>query len=344
VDAGTPDAGCQSSANSDLDADGWTPAQGDCDDCNAAVNPAAVDVAHDSGTGTPVYSDDDCSGTPGDSAATCDDALALDDPNPTNAARALDLCHAWTNKGYGLKQAAYVRANGTPYVSSVQNGIQSAFGPNVHVQAGSRMLVLSNGHARTPADPNACGNSNCATMTNGSAPAGFPQDVPNCPVASNINDDVGLQLVLVSPSNATGFSFDTRFYTFEYPQWACTQYNDQAVVIVSPQPMGSINGNLAFDSTNIPLSANTTFIDTCTTCPNGAAGLQDTGFGLWGEAGATSWLRVKAPVLGGYTFTLRFTIWDSGDQTLDSTLLLDNFQWITSTPVSVSTTVIQNPR
>jgi MYXO-CTERM domain-containing protein len=59
-------------------------------------------------------------------------------------------------------------------------------------------------------------------------------------------------------------------------------------------------------------------------CPYGAAELTDTGFE---GRGATPWLYTAAPVAPGSTITLTFGIFDSGDGTFDSTVLIDDFRW-----------------
>ena len=124
----------------------------------------------------------------------------------------------------------------------------AAFGSNVQAQAGAHMLVLSSGRARTPAQLNACGAFSCTNNNDGTAPSGFPQDVPGCTTSATIRDDVALALTLKAPSNATGFSFDFRFYSFEYPQWVCAEYNDQFVALMTPAAVGSVDGNLSFDA------------------------------------------------------------------------------------------------
>lgn len=59
-------------------------------------------------------------------------------------------------------------------------------------------------------------------------------------------------------------------------------------------------------------------------CPLGTGQLQGTGF----QGGAaTGWLETQSPVDPGSEITLRFTIYDVGDDWLDSTVLIDNFQW-----------------
>ena len=72
-------------------------------------------------------------------------------------------------------------------------------------------------------------------------------------------------------------------------------------------------------------------------CPSGTAELLGTGFDVWdgtvdgidyGGAGATSWLTSQAPIKGGSIFSIRFAMWDTGDDQFDSTTLVDDFQWI----------------
>ena len=45
------------------------------------------------------------------------------------------------------------------------------------------------------------------------------------------------------------------------------------------------------------------------------------------QGGGTGWLTTTSPVVPGETATLRFVIFDEGDHILDSTVLIDNFQW-----------------
>ena len=54
-------------------------------------------------------------------------------------------------------------------------------------------------------------------------------------------------------------------------------------------------------------------------------------------------LQTTSPVNGGDQFTIRFAIWDTGDEALDSTVLVDNFQW-KAEPVGVGTTPVDNPK
>ena len=52
------------------------------------------------------------------------------------------------------------------------------------------------------------------------------------------------------------------------------------------------------------------------------------------RGGGTAWLTTKAPIQGGQIFNLDFYIWDTGDDAYDSSVILDNFQWLCSTTVN----------
>lgn len=367
-----PDGGCDHDPDVDGDGDGWTFNEGDCNDCDPRINPGAIDVTPDADAGV-APADQDCSGA-FDPPAPCDGALALDDVDPKDGARALELCNfveespaKKKDKRWGVISSAYVRADGTPFSPGLQAGLQSSFGPNVHPQGGARLLTLSTGRARVPGQTGACGNPTCTSNAFATAPLGFPQDNPGCPPSQNISDDVGLEVKLRSPTNATGYKFQFKFYSFEWPEWVCNNYNDQFIALASPAPAGSIHGNVSFDSMNRPVSVNFLYFDCCDPagvkgyaancqidpcptppspfCPLGPGDLQGTGFDTWNSAGATRWLESQAPVHGGELVTLRFAIWDTGDQTTDSTVLVDNFRWIAEGPtVSVSTSPVEVPK
>lgn len=363
---------CNVGPDIDGDGDGWTPAEGDCDDCNPASNPGAVDVLVPVEDGDPVAVDLDCDGEAAP-PEPCDDGLALDDQDAMSAARALDLCQTTEaapatkqERRWGVLDARWVSASGVESRKpAAQAGILDAFGKGARVQAGARMLAISTGRARTPDQPDACKASSCAVTSNIDPPDGFPQVVPSCEGGTIINDDVALEVALRAPTNALGFSFGLKFHSFEYPEWVCTNFNDQFVTLVSPPPSGSIHGNVAFDAMLNPVSVNLSFFDVCNPasmpyfaaqcssancpgapipyCAEGPAELDGTGFDIWGEAGATRWLTTRAPVKGGSDITVRFAIWDTTDQAYDSTVLLDGFSWVTSGPSSVSTEPRPNP-
>jgi hypothetical protein len=357
---------CDALPTQDKDGDGFTIMDGDCNDCDPNVNPNALEVViTDPDPMTmmiPTPADEDCDGTiDNPPPPTCDVGLALDSTNAMDAAKAIELCKTSTGvKSWGVVTADFVRANGNPIGTQnpAQHGLLPNYGPNVPTRAGDALLGLSSGRARLPGQPDAATGRNMSSQP-GSAPTYFPQDVPGCPGGTAINDDIALQVDLRAPMNATGYKFNFKFYTFEYAQWICTKFNDQFIALVDPAPMGSVNGNISFDSQNNPVSVNIAFFDVCSNCtnfasqckllvpmpscpnapmpccPSGAGELMGTGFDNsfgtpGGEGGGTTWLETTAPIKGGDEFLIRFSIWDTGDHNLDSTALIDNFRWIAS--------------
>ncbi len=327
---------CTSGANDDADGDGFTVVDGDCNDCDPNVNPGAIEVltAEDSMLGP---ADENCDGNVDEPLPACDTGMAIGSGDAYDAAAALDLCTLAADGGWGIVEAQYIRANGTPFAPGVQAGLLDSFGPNVMPRKGERLLALSSGHARRAGDADACNDYSCQMTDTGLAPPGFPQDVPGCSGDTEINDDVALSVKLRAPTNATGYSFDFSFYSFEYPEFVCTMFNDQFIALVDPAPTGSVNGNISFDSMTNPVSVNIAFFQVCEGCPLGTAELAGTGFDVWDDAGATGWLVTTAPVTGGEELTVRFTIWDTGDQSWDSTVLVDNFQWTAEPGTEVDT-------
>lgn len=356
--SGTGSTSCVSGPDEDQDQDGFTVTELDCNDCDPNVNPGAIEVISNDPMMAPA--DEDCDGQTDNVAVACDSGLALNSSDPLDGARAIELCKQATGpEDWGVVSANWVRADGAPAGAtqpSEQHGILAGFGTNVSVRGGENMLALSSGRARTPGQTGACTSQTC-TSAAGTAPSGFPQDVPDCAGSTTINDDIGLEVTLRAPTNATGYRFDFKFYSFEFAEWVCTSYNDQFIALVNPPPMGSVNGNVSFDSMNNPVSVNIAFFDFCDTCsdwasfcstgtcppqptnccPGGNTEILGTGFDV--DAGGTSWLQTSAPVTGGETISIRFAIWDTGDHALDSTSLVDNFQWVANGgTVTVGTT------
>jgi hypothetical protein len=343
VSTGAQPGTCDSPDDADGDGDGYTGTQGDCNDCDRNVSPGAIEVVitepGEDGL-IPEPADEDCDGTVDNPPLTnCDANLALDSANPVDGARALDLCHDAVGNTWGIVSATYMRANGTPIQASQQFGIQQSFGSNVVPRGGSSMLNLSSGRARTPGQPGACNECGCGGVSGQTPdPSQFPQTAPQCPgggPGTQVYDDVALEVRLKAPTNATGFAFDFFFYTFEYPQYVCSPLgvNDQFIAWMQPPPAAVPNGNISFDAGGNPISVNAAFFQVCSGCALGEDQMIGTGFDAWAcniqnESGATGWLQTQAPVVGGQEFTLRFAIWDSGDEVLDSSVLVDNFRWI----------------
>ena len=153
---------------------------------------------------------------------------------------------------------------------------------------------------------------------------------------------------MLDQSKKKNFSFDFDFYTYEWPVFVCSQYNDFFVAMLSPIPMGQTDGNISFDQLGNPVSVNNAFVEVCG-CSGGppcSAGgkmfscslgnTELTGTGFEGHA-ATSWLSTTAPVDPNSTITIRWGTYDSGDGVLDSTTILDNWKWIAEPGTTVGT-------
>jgi hypothetical protein len=61
------------------------------------------------------------------------------------------------------------------------------------------------------------------------------------------------------------------------------------------------------------------------------------------SGGATSWLTSQAPVQPGEVITIEFLIWDTGDNSYDSSVILDNFTWVPDPLPPVPITVPSPP-
>ncbi|AKU98198.1 hypothetical protein AKJ09_04862 [Labilithrix luteola] len=333
---------CRLQNGIDDDGDGYSEAEGDCDDCRKAFNPGAYDY---DGNGI----DEDCSGVPDDEPKGCDVGAALDDPDAAAAVRALGLCR-WASldangkpKTWGVISAKYVKPDGTPETDPLSHGIMTAFGANTPLD-GKTLLALSSGSARTPDMPGYHDLLGYRKGYKSGVPEGYPKESPACPgtVSGQANDGAGLELEIRVPTNVKSFHVDQNFFTLEFPGYVCSKYNDFYVLDMSPKVPEYPDGNVAFDAVGNPISVNNALLQVCEPrtidgrnypCPLGVASLKGTGFDTVSDDyspaphAATGWLTTWAPVQGGTTIRLRFTIWDSSDGNLDSTVLVDRFAW-----------------
>lgn len=176
-----------------------------------------------------------------------------------------------------------------------------------------------------------------------------------------------LQAPLTAKGFSFDFRFFSREYPFfvcsQYNDFFLTILTDE-----SGNPIVSEDGNISFDEKGNAVSVNNAFFTTCASpscydggafgflmgaCPGnyeqgcvgnrcGECGSMDelyayypmpyVGFGSGNNendrGGGTAWLTTSAPIEGGQIFNLDFYIWDTGDRVFDSTVILDNFQWL----------------
>lgn len=332
--------------NLDEDHDGYTECQGDCCDapgaCSATpelVNPGAFEVLHNG-------VDDDCNSQTADNVATSCEPLPLTaNTTATDLAHAFDVCT-------GLVSAELLAADGkTIAIPKTQYGVLGDYGPNVTPRASSVMAALSSGKARDATDPDYSGTSvDCGTTTAipqvyAQAHGGQLQTTASCSSSTDLTDSANLRLKLKVPSNAKGIAFRFKFYSSEWPEWVCTKYNDFFMALLSTKASGlPADHNISFDAQKNPVSVNNAFFEVCdpnagsSACPAGTSELDGTGIAgpQLDDGGGTRWLETTAPVTPGETITLELMIWDTGDHSYDSLVLLDDFRWLPN-PASVGT-------
>jgi hypothetical protein len=325
--------------------------------------------------------DEDCDGVVDDEPTGCDTMAVLDSTDPFNAALAIDLCRKTTEtatgkqRTWGVVDATYIAPDGSDNCANEDTGTNGScvgnanfplghgnltkLGVNAPQGGGTHMLSLSSGSGRDPTDTGYHDVSGFDKGFTVGAAAGFPAPAPACPgvTTGQPHDGTALRVVIRVPTNAQSFTFNSNFFSYEFPDYICSTYNDTFVVEMAPEPTGaSTGGNVAFDQSGNPISVNNALLQACDpqtaggkkfTCPLGSASLSGTGFGkdtAGSDHAATGWLQTQVnvdPSLKGKDITLVFAVWDSGDGVLDSTALVDNFVWSTApgqnTPVTVPT-------
>ena len=339
--------------NADADGDGYTPSMGDCNDCDANINPGAVDV----------MGDNDCDGKV-DDHSVCDAGL-VGKTDVASIAQAMDVCDPRFLKSATL---------GTPANSMGVNvdkarNILASFGTAWTPHKGGNMAMISTGVAVPEGGPGFAnpqdGTGLGGLLSGDSAPNPLPnlKGASNCknnPMAPDtVQDYTEIALEFVAPTNANSFSFDFQFFSGEYPEFVCDMFNDQFLVIVKSDKTYATDTNISFDSAMNPITVNSGFFSVCDDhansnvispmpCKQPASTNAGTGYEKPGghtvdniPGGSTGWLTTTAPIQPREHFTLRFIIFDEGDHILDSAVLLDNFRWVTS-PVSAPTTVPSN--
>ncbi len=344
MDPAVKDKDCTATdPDGDQDLDGYTPAQGDCNDCNRAINPGAIQIAND-----PV--DYACNGMPGVVESACDLAVA-GMRDATALAAAFDQCDPRFFKGAQLVGPSDKRARKAVPKFGV-----------IHARYGKGMALLSSGTAADKSDPNYLNDEKNNPGTDFGDNNVYANPLPDLPASpdcsstqpAEVNDYTELVVKLKAPSNANSFSFDFQFFSAEYPEFVCTEYNDEFLVLQESANEFAMPTNIAFDMQKNPVTINNGFFTVCTNdnskkqtqhCTMPVSGINGTGFedpvgGFGGgtPGGSTGWLTTTSPVTPGEEVTLHYIIFDEGDHILDSSVLIDNFQW-SAESVNVPVTV-----
>jgi hypothetical protein len=298
------------------------------------INPAALDVPGND-------RDEDCSGADATELPNCDGELDPAVESADDAVRAMGLCSFLTlgSRNWGVSAARFVRLDGSEQLEdSRQVWVSERFGA-VAALEGKKLLVLSTGVARDVSDPEY--TPECDVFSSMQAavgerwsggqnpPPGYPKDSSQC--AANTSslgipafNDVGLEIELQVPANARSFSFDSIFFTYEYPDFVCSPFNDFFLALVNPAPRDLPDDNVLFDDNGDNVGVNTALLSVCRedldrpgrpiSCQLGPELLAGTGFdqeestcaaqvakGDWVDigGGSTGWLRTTVPVEPG---------------------------------------------
>ncbi|GMV16130.1 MAG: hypothetical protein AMXMBFR56_43540 [Polyangiaceae bacterium] len=368
------------------------------------VNPGAVEVVGngiDDNCNAKVDLFDQEDALPCDQALTSNSSTPGDYAKAMGICRTTTENPAKNQKTWGLITAEILRADGSALGDARARSIRPKFGTNnVPIEGGS-MAVFSSGIAadgtQTNPGPNGGAPSggnvstthapastvNISTCTDARCikdwftTANLPLKAANAlPVAPNCgsgtsgspatpNDSVMLRLRLRAPTNARAFSFNSYFLSAEYPEYVCTNFNDQVIALVdtpsgTPSPIANpVDKNLMtyLDSTakkwpiGINIAAGTSLFAVCETqtsnpgcwdtsvnassCQAGISSLLGTGFDKQGGTGCTIgggtyWLTTAGNVIPGQIVELRIVVWDVGDSAFDSATLLDGFKWLSN--------------
>jgi hypothetical protein len=273
----------------------------------------------------------DSSGPSFQSSGPCDSGLALNAPDPLDAAKALGICD-------GVVSAAWVYPDGVADSTGLAgfhlgHGLSQGFGTNNLVREGQTLVVLSSGAARSPSQA-----GYAADLDKGyghAIPAGFPHGDVGCDAVSAIGrDGIALHVVLEVPAGVRSFAFDYAYFSRDYPDGGCLAFLDQAAALVTGLTGVAGARNVLLDRFGNPMYVSVSSMVQCVngthngqaynTCESTTL-LAGTGFDT---SGATGWLRTAdQPVTAGDTVRISFMIWDSADGTIDSSVLLDNFAW-----------------
>jgi hypothetical protein len=260
----------------DSDGDG-TEYPADCNDDELLVGPYSIEVPGDA-------VDNDCNGQIDEAApAPCDTGVL--GSSAADFAKAIGICPLPPNNvfdgGVDLLESAEFMSGAGKYAPARARAIRAMLGSQWVRQQGSKMAFISTGEAKDQTDepgfsPQEGSNFRASTLH----PLYSP---PRCATPARTpaaNDMTELRVRLRVPQNAKSFSFQFNFFSAEYPEFVCTEFNDRFVVILGSKGLNAadlpnagagacVSGsatptcNVSFDKNGQPVSINNAFFDVC---------------------------------------------------------------------------------
>jgi len=144
----------------------------------------------------------------------------------------------------------------------------------------------------------------------------------------NARDLLWFQFETVVPGGTYGFSFDFAYFSEEFPTFVDTTYNDMFVAWSDSE---SYTGNLCFVNDEPCTVTALAFDDDYPEHDAFDPVLEGTQFASTGAfdtgGGATGWFQANGTTVPGELLQLTFAVFDMGDSSLDTAVLLDNFRW-----------------
>ncbi len=145
-------------------------------------------------------------------------------------------------------------------------------------------------------------------------------------------DQIWFQFETLVPGGTHGFTFDFAYFSVEFPEYVNSIYNDVFLVWSSSE---TYTGNLCFVNDQ-PCTvtalcngdascANLAYCNWFTCANPPSPELEGTGFQTAG--GGTGWFEAKASAEPNEVLQVTWTLFDMGDSTLDTLVIVDDWRW-----------------
>jgi hypothetical protein len=342
---------------SDIDGDGFTICDGDCRETPFSdpffawikpydINPGAIEILDNT-------ADDDCNpATPDDADpwTPCSDMPKNTNVTAMDLVRAMDLCQLAPEvpvplqANWGVIDAEFRLADGTiPSAVEIdrfmneQTAVLSSYGASILPKRGTTMAGFSTGRMRDLQHDGDLGSTSFGSAVNPPAVylANHGGELPHpvgCAPTTMALDSVSLRVRMRMPTNGNALEYRYVLATAEPAQYVCLPRDDFALGLLTPR---FPNWGLYFYDDNILRryfslisSVNSGRFDICVpyapdTCYLGPDMLMGTSMQRM-----TVFDKEATPVLRGETITLDLMIFDGGDATVDSVMLLDDLEFV----------------